>query len=221
MRFHTGFKYTDRKSKSKYVYLKYESILKGNILDVGADECYLKEYLAADASYVGIGLGGNPDRQVNLEKENIPFAGNSFDCVLCNDVLEHLDNIHDVFDELCRVSKQYMIVSLPNPWAGFWRMLCYGDYKPDLPLKFYGLPAEKPVDRHKWFFGPVEAVKFVESKARKNNYSILQLDFEGGTDIGFSLLKKIIFRKLFCKDFDMRTLYYGTMWVVLEKKDSL
>lgn len=38
--FHTGYHYTDRESKAKYVWLKYQPILKGHILDVGADECY-------------------------------------------------------------------------------------------------------------------------------------------------------------------------------------
>jgi SAM-dependent methyltransferase len=132
--FHTKYEYKDRETKAKYVWLKYRPILKGKILDVGADECYLRQYLDNPASYLGIGLGGNPDQKVDLERESIPFPDNSFGCVLCLDVLEHLDNIHKVFDELCRVSRRYVVISLPNPWASFWSILRSGGYQPDQPM---------------------------------------------------------------------------------------
>ena len=62
MKFTTDFKYIDRESKAEYVWLKYKSILSDKkILDVGADECHLKEHLDDNSKYVGIGLGGNPD----------------------------------------------------------------------------------------------------------------------------------------------------------------
>jgi hypothetical protein len=135
--FHTDYQYTDRETKAKYVWLKYQSILKGHILDVGADQCYLKQYLPEDTDYWGIGLGGDLDQQVDLENEKIPFPDNSFDCVLCLDVLEHLENIHDVFDELCRVSRLFLIISLPNAWSDFYHVLRFGNYRPNQPMKFY------------------------------------------------------------------------------------
>lgn len=109
-KFYTNYLYTDRETKAKYVRLKYQAILKGCILDVGADACYLKQYLK-DVSYLGIGLGDKVDQQVDLEKGPLPFKDNTFDCVLSLDVLEHIDNIYQVFDELCRVSKKYLIIS--------------------------------------------------------------------------------------------------------------
>lgn len=106
MNFNTDFYYINRETKAKYIWLKYKRIFKGKILDVGADKCHIKRYLEKNTSYLGIGLGGNPDVSVDLEKEKIPFNDNSFDCVLCTDVLEHLENIHEIFDELCRVSSR-------------------------------------------------------------------------------------------------------------------
>ena len=126
--FHTDFIYTDRETKARYIYLKYASVLRGQILDVGADECHLKQHLEGNASYLGIGLGGNPDIQVDLEKEPIPFDDSFFNCVLCTDVLEHLENIHAVFDELCRVSRRWVVISLPSPWREFYSMLKNGYY---------------------------------------------------------------------------------------------
>lgn len=124
MKFKTNFVYTDRQTKAHYVYLKYQPILVGNILDVGADQCYLKEHLGNKANYIGIGLNSDKiDLKINLEEQPFPYKDNSFDVVLCFDVLEHLDNIHEVFDELCRVARKYLIISLPNPWVSFMGML--------------------------------------------------------------------------------------------------
>ncbi len=44
LEFQTDYRYSDRMIKSGYVWLKYQPILKGCILDVGADECYLKVF---------------------------------------------------------------------------------------------------------------------------------------------------------------------------------
>ncbi len=109
------------------------------------------------------------DRYVDLERDKLPFPDNSFDCVLCLDVLEHIENIHEIFDELCRVTCRYVIVSLPNPWADFYNMLRFGDYDVDRPLKFYGLPLEPPEDRHKWFFSNEEAEKFIPESCTEHS----------------------------------------------------
>ena len=47
----------------------------------------------------------------------IPFEDNSHDVVLCNEVLEHLENPAKALQELRRVSSKYVIVSVPHePW---------------------------------------------------------------------------------------------------------
>jgi SAM-dependent methyltransferase len=223
LRFYTDYRYTDRESKAKYVWLKYQPILKGRILDVGADECHVKQYLDENTEYWGIGLDGNPDQLVDLEKEKIPFTDNDFDCVCCLDVLEHLENIHEVFDELCRVTRRYVIISLPNPWADFYHMLCFGDYRPGRPTKFYGLPLEKTKDRHKWFFSNEEAEKFILYRAEKNGMRVVQMDSYGvgGEGRVWRRSLRILARAILLrKDLNLKNLYAGALWVVLEKDDN-
>jgi len=220
--FTTNYTFTNRETKAKYVWLKYQSILENSkILDVGADEGYLKNLLPKTASYWGIGLGGSPDQQIDLEKEKIPFADNSYDCVLCLDVLEHVDNIHEIFDELCRVTRHYVIISLPNPWADFYHMLRFGEYKPGQATKFYGLPLERPEDRHKWFFSADEAISFIEYRSKKNDLKIIQADYERrrGEPGNYFVknLRKICRNFLFTRNLNMENLYKSTLWVVLEK----
>lgn len=229
-RFSTGFWYSDRQTKACYVWQKYQSVLNGRILDVGADECFLRDHLPPDAGYVGIGLSGNPDRRVDLEKEKIPFNDNSFDCVLCLDVLEHTENIHEVFDELCRVSGRYVIVSLPNPWNTLFASLASRGNRAGQPMKYYGLPPEKPSDRHKWFFSVTDAEGFIRYRAGKNGMDIVQLDYgrEMQDDAGFTGKNKKILRfpvakyigawflKLRYDDLEPN-LSAGSVWAVLEK----
>jgi SAM-dependent methyltransferase len=218
MRFHTDFKYTSRKNKPEYVWQKYREILQGRILDVGADECGLKKFLSEGTEYIGIGLGGSVDVEIDLEKEKLPYEDNSFDCVLCLDVLEHLDNIHEVFDELCRVTKKYLIISLPNPWASFMGMLRRGYYKrTELPMKFYNLPTDPPIDRHKWFYGVHEAERFFKERGRMNGMEILQMD-RVYADLNLKRrLYRMALKLVVHKDVDIDSLWSGSVWAVLVK----
>jgi hypothetical protein len=223
--FQTEFCYIDRESKAKYTWLKYHSILwKKKILDVGADECFLKQHIDAETSYWGIGKGGHPDQYIDLEQGKIPFADNSFDCVLCLDVLEHLENIHKIFDECCRVSRKYFIISLPNPWADFYSTLRNGEYQPGQPTKFYGLPFDPPNDRHKWFFSNGEAEKFIHNRAAKNRMRVLQMDNYGMSSDGCGwrrFLRLLARRILLRRDLNFKDLYAGPLWTVLEKRYKL
>lgn len=59
--------------------------------------------------------------------EYLPFPNNSFDIVICHQVLEHVNDLGRVVSELIRVTKQqgYILVSVPNylfPYEGHYRM---------------------------------------------------------------------------------------------------
>lgn len=45
---------------------------------------------------------------------NIPFRDNSFDAVICNEVLEHVEHPLRAINELRRVTKKYMLFSVPH-----------------------------------------------------------------------------------------------------------
>lgn len=216
--FQSNYKYTDRKSKARYIYLKYKPILKGKILDVGSDQCYLRQYLGNRTSYLGIGLVGNLDKKINLEKEKIPVSNNSFDCVICTDVLEHLENIHDVFDDLCRASRKWVIISLPNPWNDFFGMLRNGYYEKGFPMKYYNLPPERPEDRHKWFFSPQEAKNFITYRAAKNQMKIIQIDNQNTHSNAKTFVYELGSKILFKKSIKAYNFYTGTIWAVLKKQ---
>ena len=219
MKFYTDFMYTSRKDKPEYVWRKYGQILEGRILDVGADECGLKKFLPAGTEYIGIGHGGSVDVEIDLEKQKLPYEDNSFDVVLCLDVLEHLDNIHEVFDELCRVTSKYLIISLPNPWASFIGMLRGGYYKhTELPMKSYNLPTDPPEDRHKWFYGVHEAERFIKERGKLNGMEVLQIDRENASLNLKSRLYRMALKLIMHKDVNVDSLRGGSVWAVLVKR---
>jgi len=217
MNFKKILKYKNRKEKIEVFYNRYKDILVNSILDVGADECYLLNYLPKNIKYKGIGLGSDNQNliNINLEKEKIPFADNTYYTVICLDVLEHLDNIHEIFDELCRVSSKYIIISLPNPYNDFMNFI-FRSSKYNKNLKFYGLTTEKESDRHKWFFSFSEANNFIKERGIKNNFRII--DFYSKIEGKWNSVFIKIFFKLFFRKINLEDFSHGTMWWVLEKE---
>lgn len=198
-----------RKDRSLFVARRFGKYLKKSILDVGCYEAPLREILGSDF-YTGIDMVGNPDIEINLEKaERLPFEDNSFDTVICIDVLEHLDNLHAVFAELIRVSKKYVIISLPNCWRDARCPIERGRGG----FGHYGLPAERPVDRHKWFFSLEQAKSFIEENAKKFRLSAEEMFIaEQPKNILVRILRRIRYSK---KSYKNR--YAQTLWTVLRK----
>ncbi len=98
-----------------------------NILDVGCGEGFTlnklkennvgKKYLGIDYSKTAIEIGKKLYSDLDLKTGNIyklGFKDNSFDLVICSEVLEHLENPKKGLKELIRVSKKYILLSVPN-----------------------------------------------------------------------------------------------------------
>lgn len=215
--------YWNRESKAKYVWSKYQKYLKGfRILDVGCDEGYLRHYAMEGTSYFGIDKVGRPDIVLDLEGvTQLPFPDRSFDTVLCLDVLEHVDNLHLLFDDLCRVADRFVIVSLPNPYSDFYQMICFGDYAEGVPLKFYGLPLQPPEDRHKWFFSYDEAKRFLLLKSEENGFRTLHIDEHGLVTEGRGMrriMRRLAKHILLRRDLNLKNLHVATIWSVLKRR---
>ncbi len=165
----------DKGREDRYAFLqkRFKEVFQDSrsILDVGCDDNYLKS-VYGDKVF-GIDIGGTPDKRVDLEKEALKsFEDNSYDLIICTEVLEHVDNLHEVFDELIRVSARYVLISLPNcsSTGRIMKVLRTGRN-----WKFYGLPFVRPVDRHKWFFSYKEIIDFFMHHAQKNNLDVSAL----------------------------------------------
>lgn len=209
--------YYDRESRYQFAAKMFGNYLRESVLDVGSSHNYLKNYILTDTKYVSVDIVGKPTYNIDLEKDALSqFEDNSFTTVICCDVLEHLDNLHQVFDEICRVSNQFVIISLPNNWLHFkFRLI-----KSKGESKFYGLPLEEPIDRHKWFFNYDQALNFLIERGKINNFEYklhIPLPF-----IQFRLKHRILhlfFKLYYNNQFGLNNANYSNVWVLLEKRD--
>lgn len=162
--------YDSRRERARYAATRFGEYLRSPILDVGCWEKDLQEFCGG-AEYLGIDVAGSADVKVDLESGKLPFADASFNTVVCTDVLEHLDNLHAVCEEIVRVSSRYMIISLPNSWRVLRKRIIRGEGRP----KQYGLPFERPEDRHKWFFSATDAISFLWAMAAHHSLQMPEL----------------------------------------------
>lgn len=113
------------------------SINPKSILDVGAGEGFTLNKLEEGGigehlegiEYMGeaIELGKKLYPDFKIKKGDIyklPYKDNYFDVIICTEVLEHLDKPVQGLNELKRVSKRYLLLSVPNePWFTIQRFL--------------------------------------------------------------------------------------------------
>ncbi|MDJ0737023.1 MAG: glycosyltransferase [Nostocaceae cyanobacterium] len=92
-----------------------------SILDVGCGNGLITNALAESIYVVGIDSSEEALKNVNRKKHigsilSLPFADNSFDLVMANDVIEHLPD--DIYlkgvAELFRVASKYVLISVPH-----------------------------------------------------------------------------------------------------------
>ncbi|WP_334110164.1 class I SAM-dependent methyltransferase [Thermodesulfitimonas autotrophica] len=148
----------------------FSGVWRGCILDVGCRSGKLKELLPTrDIRYTGVDLYPPADVVANLE-EGLPFKSASCDVVVALDVLEHTDNIHKAFGELCRVARKYVILSLPNAYEVVGRLkFLFGR-----PISGkYVLTPDPPLDRHRWLFSLREARNFVHVLGQRHDFEVL------------------------------------------------
>jgi len=201
--------FPSRESRSRFVCAHFAEYLNEWVLDIGCSEAPLRDLLSL-ATYTGVDIAGKPDLRLDLAGiERLPFDDRAFKCVLCIDVLEHLDNLHEIFAELVRVSKQYLIISLPNCWCDARQPIGRGKGH----FGHYGLPLQKPQDRHKWFFSFSEARQFLEGKAEELGLGLEDMFVTEKPRIG---LVRLLRRIRYPGD-RYHNRYSRTLWAVLEK----
>ncbi len=123
------------------------------------------------------------EHRYDLEGRPLPFADGQFETVICLDALEHVDDIHLLYDELFRVAGRSVIISLPNNWPRFlWSFLAGRNIT---HAAGYGLGPERkrPGERHKFFFNLEEASAFLDGRTPDGfQRPRLAFRFEQGSD---------------------------------------
>ena len=114
---------------------------------------------------------------------------------------------------MVRVASRHVIVSLPNNWANARRAIHRGRGA----VGHYGLPAEPPGDRHKWFFNLSEAVAFLHAQTERYPVKIVDLHV---TEKPRPLAVRWLRRLLYPAQERYLNRYARTVWAVYEKNGA-
>jgi len=161
--------YLDRAGRNEFAARQIRRTQAKRILNLGGGGArHLHANLShSDIEIYEVDIQGDCDLKLDLDTiVELPFDDNSFDAACAFDVLEHLEKFHMLNDEMFRVSKDYMLISLPNSAAEiFYDLLRNRPLKdPDVDggtfSKFYGLPLRPPTDRHRWWIYFQDIVRF-------------------------------------------------------------
>lgn len=95
-----------------------------NVLEIGPGNKLVTDYLRKrgyDVTTVDVNPDLEPDFVESVDSLTETFEPNSFDTVLSAEVLEHLpfDKFEKSLEELRKVSKNYVVLSLPHPGIDF------------------------------------------------------------------------------------------------------
>lgn len=84
------------------------------VLDIG---CGKGKHQVAGAEVIGIDVEPDSDADIihNLNTIPWPFDDNEFDEVICQDILEHLDDILPIMREIIRISRYGSIIGIRTP----------------------------------------------------------------------------------------------------------
>jgi SAM-dependent methyltransferase len=117
---HYNFKKYFTKERLLSIWHQLDEIIKLNpnsVLEIGPDNGIFKEMaktFGIDVDTLDIDSELNPD--FLAPADNMPFDENTYDVVCAFQMLEHVpfDLSLKIFQEMCRVSSKYIIISLPN-----------------------------------------------------------------------------------------------------------
>jgi hypothetical protein len=214
--------YLDRAERNRFAASQLQGAEVKRILNLGGGgKRHLQQSLSRmDVGVYEIDIQGDCDLAVNLDTlESLPFEDNHFNVACAFDVLEHLEHFHLLNEEMYRVSKEYVLISLPNSVTE----ILY-DFLRNKPQKtpdlnrgtfsvFYGLPLSPPSDRHRWWLYFEDIIRYY--------YYFSQAH---GASLEFWTPKLSIKKKLFKFMFGARlcySLFCPYVWIKLSKPPTL
>lgn len=210
--------YIDRSDRNRFAAGQLQTPTVKRILNLGGGgKRHLESNLSqADVEVFEVDMQGNCDLQVNLDTvSKLPFEDCSFDVACSFDVLEHLENFHLINDEMYRVAREFILISLPNSAAElpfnflFNKANAYPYEESGVFSRYYGLPLQPPEDRHRWWLYFHDIIRF---------YYHFSLTHEASLEFWTPRLN---FKKKLFKMIAGSHLYYGLfcpfVWIKISK----
>ena len=144
--------------KKRYEFVKQWLITKGKAIDVGAGDTVfidIMKELGLDA--IGLDIKPKSSKIMKGSIENLKFKDKSFDVVVCFETLEHTFNPVKAINELKRICKKQLIISVPNePWFSLFRLGWFKGHmwarSPTILKHYLGSPYREKVFLKRYYF---------------------------------------------------------------------
>jgi len=195
-------------NRNEFIANKIGFLNEETLLDIGCRDMILKKYLKGKFKYIGIDYQNNINTSkdfINWNLENgIPKISN-IDVITAIDVLEHLENIHDVFSSLFLLSKKKIIIALPN--MGYYKFRMNFFFTGCLSGK-YIFSDKKIFDRHRWIPNYQSINYFVKTNTPEN-WKITEYNYiaERKRNYFFYFIEKLL-SKIFPSFFVYEKIYF-------------
>jgi SAM-dependent methyltransferase len=210
-------RYESRETRNKWAATLLRDIPGTHVLNLGGGgKRHLGTHLGPPRVVHELDITGDCDTRLNLDEiDALPFQNGAFDICCAFDVLEHLEQFHLVAQEIFRVAKSTVLISLPNSAAEILP-ICRNMRSFNDPLengvysKFNGLPVAPPTDRHRWWLTFEDIVRFFVSFEQANSCVV---EFYVPEDFSFKrrLLRLIGGERLYM------TLCCSSVWIRIQK----
>ncbi len=155
-----------------------------SVLDVGCGDGTFLNFLKGQKR--GLNLTGVDisEQALSVSKERgfemiqadvsntLPFKDKTFDYSVCSEVLEHIANSEDLLNEMRRVSRKGVLVSIPN--IALWKHRCRLFFLGSFPIQWLLEPRE-----HIRFFSIKDFVK----TANASGFTVRKMEVSSGTRI--------------------------------------
>ena len=154
--------------RNQFVARKLGKLNNQIILDIGCRDQVFKKSLHGDFKYIGIDYDPENDDSefINHNLENgLPEQLGKIDIINAMDVLEHVENIHDIFNECFKKSEQKIAIALPN--MAYYKFRLTFLFSGEISGK-YIFHSKKIIDRHRWFTTYYNNINFVKTNTPKN-----------------------------------------------------
>lgn len=173
----------------------YKSIIKlkinhkgKSILDLGCGKKPYENLFTKANSYIGLDIKPeniirNNRADIFYDGTNFPFSNQQFDIVICNQTLEHVENVNSFFSEIKRVLKKngLILITVPFIWS-----------EHEIPNDF----------RRFTSFG-------IKSFFEKNNFKILKFNKSCvGIVAVYQIIQDFLFKKISTKNYFLNCLLF-------------
>ncbi|WP_435149216.1 hypothetical protein [Candidatus Pelagibacter bacterium nBUS_32] len=162
--------------RNQFIAKKLGKLNGETILDIGCRDKIFKNYIEGNYKYIGIDYNPNEENTEyinhNLEL-GLPLNLGKINIINAADVLEHIENIHTIFNDCFNIADKKISIALPN--MAYYKFRIKFAFSGEISDK-YIFRQQKVIDRHRWLPTYYNNLKFVK-KNIPTNWKVTHYNF--------------------------------------------